>query len=52
MDTRIGYPSEHLAGDTNKSHTEPMFSTAVGLLLNALEGEIYDSGQEKNMDEL
>ena len=51
MDTRIGYPSEHLAGDTNKSHTEPMFSTAVGLLLNALEGEIYDSGQEKNMDE-
>ena len=52
MDTRIGYPSEHLAGETNKSHTEPMFSTAVGLLLNALEGEIYDSGQEKNMDEL
>ena len=52
MDTRIGYPSEHLAGDTNKSHTEPMFSTAVGLLLNALEGEIYVSGQEKNMDEL
>ncbi len=52
MDTRIGYPSEHLAGDTNKSNTEPMFSTAVGLLLNALEGEIYDSGQEKNVDEL
>ena len=52
MDTRIGYPSEHLAGETNKSHTEPMFSTAVGLLLNALEGEIYVSGQEKNMDEL
>ena len=51
MDTRIGYPSEHLAGDTNKSHTEPMFSTAVGLLLNALESEIYDSDEEKNMDE-
>tara|TARA_B100000965_G_scaffold47767_1_gene34981 strand:+ start:394 stop:1719 length:1326 start_codon:yes stop_codon:yes gene_type:complete len=51
MDTRIGYPSEHLAGDTNKSHTEPLFSTAVGLLLNALESEIYDSNEEKNMDE-
>ena len=50
MDTRIGYPSEHLAGDTNKSHTEPLFSTAVGLLLNALESEIYDSNEEKNMD--
>ena len=27
-----------------------MFSTAVGLLLNALESEIYDSNEEKNMD--
>ena len=52
MDTRIGYPSEHLAGDTNKAHTEPMFSTAVGLLLNSLEDEIYESTQETNMEEL
>ena len=28
-----------------------MFSTAVGLLLNALEREIHDSNEEKNMDE-
>ena len=52
MDTRIGYPSEHLAGDTNKAHTEPMFSTAVGLLLNSLEDEIYESTQEANTEEL
>ncbi len=37
MDTRIGYPSEHLAGDTNKSETSPILATAVGLLMNALE---------------
>jgi len=36
MDTRIGYPGEHLAGDSNKK-TSPMFSTAVGLLMNALD---------------
>ena len=42
MDTRIGYPSEHLAGDTNKSETSPSLATAVGLLMNALEQ------QEKN----
>ena len=42
MDTRIGYPSEHLAGDTQKSETSPIFATAVGLLMNALEQ------QEKN----
>ena len=37
MDTRIGYPSEHLAGDTHKSETSPILATAVGLLMNALE---------------
>ena len=37
MDTRIGYPSEHLAGDTKKSETSPILATAVGLLMNALE---------------
>lgn len=42
MDTRIGYPSEHLAGDTQKSETSPILATAVGLLMNALEQ------QEKN----
>ena len=37
MDTRIGYPSEHLAGDTHKSETSPILATAVGLLMNALD---------------
>ncbi len=56
MDTRIGYPSEHLAGDSNKS-TGPMFSTAVGLLMNALEGSNYSDIENEdennvNADEL
>ena len=45
MDTRIGYPSEHLAGDTESSETSPMYATAVGLLMNALEhnkGEVHE----------
>ena len=37
MDTRIGYPSEHLAGDTGNAKTSPILATAVGLLMNALE---------------
>ena len=32
MDT-VGYPSEHLAGDTKKSETSPILATAVGLLI-------------------
>lgn len=42
MDTRIGYPSEHLAGDTESSETSPMYATAVGLLMNALEQDNFE----------
>ncbi|MGB1449339.1 MAG: cell division protein FtsA [Flavobacteriaceae bacterium] len=37
MDTRVGYPNEHLAGDSDQSTTSPTFSTAVGLLMAALD---------------
>tara|TARA_B100001093_G_scaffold144068_1_gene136670 strand:+ start:877 stop:2199 length:1323 start_codon:yes stop_codon:yes gene_type:complete len=37
MDTRIGYPNEHLSGESEKEKTSPVFSTAVGLLMNAVE---------------
>jgi len=43
MDTRIGFPGEHLAGDTINS--SPIFSTAVGLVMKAIENN------EKNEDE-
>lgn len=36
MDTRVGYPNEHLAGDTDKDVTTPLFATAVGLVLDGL----------------
>ncbi len=37
MDTRIGYPNEHLAGDSNPEIASPLYATAVGLLMNALQ---------------
>lgn len=37
MDTRIGYPNEHLAGDSDPEIASPMYATAVGLLMNAVE---------------
>ena len=36
MDTRIGYPNEHLAGDSDSETTSPMYATAVGLVLTSL----------------
>jgi cell division protein FtsA len=40
MDSRVGYPSEHLAGDTQEAVSSPLFATSVGLLMSALEGEM------------
>ena len=37
MDTRIGYPNEHLAGDSNSETTSPLYATAVGLVMKSLE---------------
>jgi len=36
MDTRIGYPNEHLAGDSDESLSSPQYATTVGLLMNGL----------------
>ena len=36
MDTRVGYPNEHLAGDTDQNVTSPLYATAVGLLMDGL----------------
>jgi len=40
MDTRIGFPGEHLAGDSNKYN--PIYSTAVGLLMKAIENNALE----------
>lgn len=37
MDTRIGYPNEHLAGDSDTDIASPVYATAVGLVMNALQ---------------
>ncbi len=37
MDTRIGYPNEHLAGDSDEEIASPLYATAVGLLMNAVQ---------------
>ncbi len=36
MDTRIGYPNEHLAGNSDSETTSPMYATAVGLVMDSL----------------
>lgn len=66
MDTRIGYPNEHLAGDSDAETTSPLYATAVGLVLNSLEivkkqparregkehTESHETGEPRQMEEL
>ncbi|WP_445711489.1 cell division protein FtsA [Flavobacterium sp.] len=36
MDTRIGYPNEHLAGNSSEELSSPLYATAVGLVMNSI----------------
>ena len=54
MDTRVGYPNEHLAGDTDKNVTSPLYATAVGLVMDGLskiEKNTVDNSEPENSNE-
>ena len=56
MDTRVGYPNEHLAGDSDGDITSPLYATAVGLVLDGLERQekqvyIEDTTSDKETPE-
>jgi cell division protein FtsA len=37
MDTRIGYPNEHLAPGTPDAMASPMYATGIGLVIQGIE---------------
>ncbi len=39
MDARIGYPNEHLAGESDEVLSSPVYATAVGLLMEGLKNQ-------------
>ena len=48
MDSRIGYPNEHLSSNTNINVTSPLFATGVGLVSKGFEQfDLLKSRQEK-----
>lgn len=46
MDTRVGYPNEHLAGDSDEEITSPLYATAVGLVMDDIKRQVKKA-QEK-----
>ena len=55
MQSRVGYPNEHLASTSPVDVSSPMYATGVGLVMKALENEddlqTISSGQNKNKQE-
>jgi cell division protein FtsA len=54
MDTRLGYPSEHLAGNNSIEISSPMYATAVGLVMNSIKvskkNEVKEEENKENID--
>jgi cell division protein FtsA len=48
MPSRIGYPNEHLAGDSDTESTSPLFATAVGLVLKGLQAQELQAAELKS----
>ena len=51
MDTRIGFPNEHLAGDSEAEIASPTYATAVGLLMNAVENKHRNQQRKESVEE-
>ncbi len=49
LDVRIGYPNEHLAGDSDNELSSPLYATAVGLLMKGLNDGILDEEEEEEV---
>lgn len=52
MPSRIGFPNEHLAGDSDAESTSPVFATAVGLVMKGLEESYLDAKLEEQTVEV
>jgi cell division protein FtsA len=57
MDTRIGYPNEHLANDVSEELASPMYATGIGLVIEGMkrydteEDELVEKEEEEATDE-
>ena len=49
-DTRIGYPNEHLAGDSDQESARPLYATAVGLVMDGVRRQQRRIQQEQELN--
>jgi cell division protein FtsA len=52
MDTRIGYPNEHLANDVSEDLASPMYATGIGLVIEGLGRYYKEAGNHYEKEEV
>lgn len=51
MDTRIGYPNEHMAGNSSEEVTSPAYATVAGLVMHGIKTSQKEEEEEKILEE-
>ena len=51
MDTRIGYPNEHLAEGTPEELASPTYSTGIGLVIEGFERYDFENRDTSNNEQ-
>ena len=51
MDTRIGYPNEHLAGNSDEEISSPLYATVVGLVMKSIENNSQSAQRQEVVTE-
>ncbi|MGR7813207.1 cell division protein FtsA [Lacinutrix undariae] len=52
MDTRIGFPNEHLAGNSDEEIASPLYATAVGLVMDDIKRQERECVKEAVVEEV
>lgn len=52
MDTRIGFPNEHLAGNSDEEIASPLYATAVGLVMDDIKRQERECIKEAVVEEV
>lgn len=47
MDTRIGYPDEHLASNSDPKIISPIYATSIGLVMSAIENDAEEQFRQR-----
>lgn len=51
MDTRIGYPNEHLAGNSDEEISSPLYATVVGLVMKSIKNNSQSAQRQEVVTE-